>query len=369
MSATVRGATAASAVSPISIADVLAAEARLRPHLVATPLRQYPLLDELVGHGVRVWVKHENHHPTQSFKIRNGLNAILGRDAAVRARGVIGASTGNHGQGIAYAGRLTGTPVTICVPLGNNAEKNAAIRALGAELIEVGVTYDETVRASARIGAERGLVLAHSTNDPLVIAGAGTMTLEILQQEPELDALVIALGGGSQSVGALTVAASRKPSLKIYAVGASGAPAQFESWTRGERLTDRPIDTFAEGIATGSAYELTFDALRAGLSGFVTVSDDEMYAAIRDLIRITHNLPEGAGAAGLAGLRRLAPELAGQRVGIVMCGGNLSTAALTRAYFDGIAAEHSISTFAPATTNAETTTVLRAGGAEGQNSR
>ena len=323
MSAGPAEALAAGAL-PITFDDVLVAESRLRPHLPPTPLRHYDQLDELVGHGIRVQVKHENHQPTQSFKIRNGLNAILGRTVEQRGRGMIGASTGNHGQGIAYGGRLTGTPVTICVPLGNNPGKNAAIRALGAELIEVGETYDATVRECQRIGAERGLVLAHSTNDPLVVAGAGTMTLEIVQQEPELDALVIALGGGSQSVGALTVAAALKPSLRIYAVGATGAAAQFESWKRGEKLVNQPINTFAEGIATGSAYDLTFDALRAGLAGFVTVSEDEIYAAIRDLIRITHNLPEGAGAAGLAGLRRLAPELAGKRVGIVMCGGNLS---------------------------------------------
>ena len=316
---------------PITFADVLAARERLRPHLAPTALRQYPLLDELVGHGIRVWVKHENHHPTQSFKIRNGLNAILGRDEATRARGVIGASTGNHGQGVAYAGRITGTRVTICVPAGNNPEKNAAIRALGAELVEVGATYEDTIVACGALRAERDLALVHSTNDPLVLAGAGTMTLEILEQAPELDALVIALGGGSQSVGALTVAAEKKPGLRVYAVGAAGAPAQYESWKSGKRLTGQPINTFAEGIATGSAYELTFDALRAGLAGFVTVTDDEIYAAIRDLLRITQNLPEGAGAAGLAGLRRLAPELAGQRVGIVICGGNLSSAALARA--------------------------------------
>jgi threonine dehydratase len=316
---------------PITIDDVLAARERLAPHLAPTPLRTYPLLDALVGHGIRVHVKHENHHPTQSFKIRNGLNAILGRDAATRAKGVIGASTGNHGQGIAYGGRLTGTPVTICVPEGNNPEKNAAIRALGAELVEVGATYEDTVAACGRIREERGLALVHSTNDPLVIAGAGTMTLEILEQAPDLDALVIALGGGSQSVGAMTVARARKPGLRVYAVGAAGAPAQYESWRRGERLTNQPIATFAEGIATGSAYELTFEALREGLAGFVTVSEEEMYQAIRDLLRTTANLPEGAGAAGLAGLRRLAPELAGQRVGIVMCGGNLSAAALRRA--------------------------------------
>src|SRR5690606_22976464 len=134
-----------------------------------------------------------------------------------------------------------------------------------------------------------GLTLLHSTNDPNVIAGAGTMTLEILAQQPDLDALVIALGGGSQVVGALTVAKALKPSLRVYASGASGAPAQYDSCTRGGRLTGRPIATFAEGSATGSAYELTLGALREGLVGFVTASDDEFYVAMRDLLTATSN--------------------------------------------------------------------------------
>lgn len=316
--------TALAAALPITYDDVRAARERLRPHLAPTPLRDYPQLDALLGNGVRAWVKHENHQPTQSFKIRNGLNTVLGRSAEQRARGVIGASTGNHGLGVAYAGRLTGTPVAICVPVGNNPAKNAAIRALGAELIEVGASYDETVRACGELAQQRGMALVHSTNDPLVVAGAATMTDEILDQQPELDALVIALGGGSQAVGALTVALARKPELKVYAVGAAGAPAQYDSWTKGTRLEHQPVNTFAEGIATGSAYALTFDALREGLSDFIKVTDDEMYAAIRDLLSVTRNLAEGAGAAGFAGLRKLAPRLEGKRVGVVLCGGNLS---------------------------------------------
>ncbi len=318
-----RGAALAAAL-PITFGQVLDAEARLRPHLAPTPLRNYPQLDALVGHGVQLWVKHENHQPTQSFKIRNGLNTILGRTAEQRARGVIGASTGNHGMGVAYAGRLTGTPVTIGVPLKNNPAKNATIRALGATLLEVGKTYDETVEACRAIAEEKGLALVHSTNDPLVIAGAATMTVEILQQQPELDALVIALGGGSQTVGALTVALARKPELKVYAVGAAGAPAQCDSWMKGTLLTNQPVDTFAEGIATASAYELTFPALREGLSDFIKVSEAEMYQAIRDLLSVTRNLAEGAGAAGFAGVKKLGQRLAGKKVGVVMCGGNLS---------------------------------------------
>lgn len=317
--------------NPITFADVLAARERLAPYLVPTPLREYPRLSELVGHDIRVWVKHENHHPTQSFKIRNGLSAVTALTSGERAKGAIGASTGNHGQGVAYGGKLLGVPVAICVPEGNNPEKNAAIRALGAELIETGVNYEETIVACGRIRAERGMTLVHSTNNAKVIAGAGTMTLEIIEQEPSLDAIVIALGGGSQAVGALTVVAERAPHVKVYAVGAEGAPAQYESWRQGRQLSGLPIKTFAEGIGTGSAYDLTFDALKAGLADFVTVSEDAMYEAVRDLIRITHNVPEGAGAAGLAGLRLLAPKLAGKRVAIVMCGGNLAMASLRRA--------------------------------------
>ena len=141
----------------------------------------------------------------------------------------------------------------------------------------------------------------------------------------------MALGGGSQIVGALTVVGVQRPSVRVYAAGAAGAPAQFDSWKGGALLANRPVRTFAEGIATGSAYEMTFEAIKAGIAGFVQVTEDDLYAAIRDLLRVTHNLAEGAGAVGLAGLRALAPQLSGQRVGIVISGGNLSHGSLMHA--------------------------------------
>lgn len=317
---------------PITIDDVHAAAARLRPHLQPTPLRSYPLLDASVGERIGVFVKHENHNPTQSFKIRNGLNCVLGLDEAARRRGVIGASTGNHGQGIAYAGRMTGTPVAVCVPEGNNPQKNAAMRALGAELVEKGANYDETLVECIRLSEERGMTLLHSTNNTFVIAGAGTMTLEILQQQPEIDAIVVALGGGSQATGAITVTRALKPGVKVYAAGAAGAPAQFESWRQKKLLTGMPVATMAEGIATASAYEMTHPALVEGLAGFVTVTEDEIKQGMRDLLRFTGNIAEASGAVGLAGLRKLAPELAGQRVAIVICGGNASEASVVEAF-------------------------------------
>lgn len=308
---------------PISIDDVYAARDRLRPYLSPSPLRRYPLLDALVGHGIAVYVKHENHLPVQTFKVRNGLSAITALDADTRARGVIGASTGNHGQGMAYAAQLLGIPCTIVVPEGNNPSKNAAIRALGAELIEHGATYDASARRCAELAASRGLHLVHGINDRTVIAGAATMTLEMLEQQPELDAIFIAIGGGSQAVGAMTVTRALRPSVEVIAVQSEAAPAQYQSWKQGEIVRGVPVRTFAEGIATGQAYDLTFPALREGLADFITVSEAALAAALRDLIETTHNLPEGAAGGGLAGLRQLAERYRGKRVAIVMCGGNI----------------------------------------------
>ncbi len=315
---------------PIGFDDVLAARERLRSHLEPTPLRSYPALDAAVGHGIRLWVKHENHNPTNAFKARNGLAALTLLDAEARRRGVAAASTGNHGQGVAWAGGLLGAPVTICVPAGNNPEKNAAMRALGATVVEQGRDYDEAVEVCARLARERGLTIVHSTNDRGVIAGASTLSLELLEQRPQIQALVMAIGGGSQAVGAMVAARGLGRELAVYGVQSEGAPAIYESWTQGRVVVKDDVRTFAEGIATRTAYELTFGALREGLAGFVAVSEGELAEALRLLLRITHNLVEGAGAAGLAGLLRLRQQLEGREVGIVISGGNIDAATLRR---------------------------------------
>lgn len=315
---------------PIGFEDVLAARERLRPQLTPTPLRSYPALDAAVGHGIRVFVKHENHNPTNAFKVRNGLAALTLLGAEARRRGVVAASTGNHGQGVAWAGRLLGVAVTICVPRGNNPEKNDAIRALGAELVEEGSDYDEALEVSRRLARDRGLEIVHSTNDRGVIAGAGTLGLEILEQRPSIEAMVLAVGGGSQAVGALVAARGLGRPVAVYGVQSEAAPAVYESWRRGEIVLRDGAATFAEGIATRTAYELTLGALREGLAGFVTVSESALAEALRLLLRITHNLVEGAGAAGLAGLLQLGERLAGREVAIVLSGGNIDAGNLRR---------------------------------------
>jgi len=317
-------------VWPITFGDVAAARDRIAPYLTPTPLREYSQLDELVGAGIKLSVKHENHQPTSAFKFRNGLSFMTALSAEERRRGVVAASTGNHGQGIAAGGRLLGVDVIVCVPQGNNPEKNAAMRALGARVVEEGRDYDDAVLVMYRVAKEEGRVIAHSTNDPCVVAGAGTMTLEILEQQPALDALVLAVGGGSQAVGAMTVAREIATRLEVYGVQAAGAAAIHDSWHAGERRTTQRADTFAEGVATRTAYDLTFPALQAGLTDFVTVTDAEIAESLRAILSITHNLVEGAGAMGLAGVQKLRDRLAGKRVGIVFSGGNLDTGTLGR---------------------------------------
>jgi len=315
---------------PITYDDARAARERIARYLLPTPFRAYPQLAARIGGGMSIFVKHENHQPTSSFKIRNGLSFMTALSADERRRGVVAATTGNHGQGIAYGGSLLGVETTICVPAANNPEKNAAMRALGATVVEEGRDYDESVGVMQRLAAEGNRVIAHSTNDPRIIAGAATMTIEMLEQQPDLEALVIAVGGGSQAVGALTVARAIAPALEVYGVQAAGASAIHDSWHARERLTRPRAETFAEGVATRTTYDLTFPALQEGLAGFVTVTDAEIAESLRTIVSLTHNLVEGAGAMGFAALPKLADRLAGKRVGIVFCGGNIDSGMLRR---------------------------------------
>jgi len=315
--------------APITFDDVLAARERIAPFLSPTPLRRHPPLEAVIP-GVELHVKHENVQPTGSFKVRNGLSTITALDETQRRRGVVGATTGNHGLGLAYAGQKLGVDVTICVPLGNNPEKNSAMRAWGATVLEDGADYDAAAGVAQGLVESRGLTLAHSTNNVHVLSGAGTMTLEILEQAANLDALIVAVGGGSQAVGAITVARAMRPALRVVGAQAAGATAAYDSWHAGAPRTIARADTFAEGVATRATYALTFPALLDGLSDFVTVTDAEIAEAVRVILATTHHLVEGAGAIGIAAAMKLREQLAGQRVGVVFCGGNMDSAVLRR---------------------------------------
>jgi threonine dehydratase len=313
----------------ITLANVLEARRRISPHLRATPLYSYAGLDALVG--AEVWVKHENHQPVGAFKVRGGVNLVsqLGEDE--RRRGLIAASTGNHGQSVAFAARLFGVGSRICVPEDANPIKLDAMRSLGAELVVHGKDFDEAREHCERLAAAHGYRYVHSGNEPLLIAGVGTETLEILEERPDVDAIVVPIGGGSGAAGACIVAKAVRPAIEVIGVQSAAAPAAFRSW-RARALLDDENATSAEGLATRVPFELPQRILWEHLDDFVLVGEDEIASATRLMIEHTRNLVEPAGAAPLAAALKLAGRLRGKRVALVLSGGNISPAQLASLY-------------------------------------
>ena len=308
--------------------DVLLARRRIRPYLPRTPMHSYPALDELVG--ARLYVKHENHQPVGAFKVRGGVNLVSQLSPEERAAGVIAASTGNHGQSVAYAARLFGVEARIVVPEGANPGKVAAMRGMGAEVVFHGPTFDEARAHCERLAREHGYRYVNSGDEPLLIAGVATEALEMLEDEPELDALIVPVGGGSGAAGACIVADAISPRLRVIGVQAAESPAAYESWKRREMYT-APNRTLAEGLATGAAFELPQRILRKHLKEFVLVSEEEILLAMALMVERAHSLAEAAGASTLAAALRLREDLQGKKVGIVCSGGNATPAQLSRA--------------------------------------
>ena len=304
---------------PPTFDDVLAARDRIAPYLIPTALNRYPALDELVG--AEVWVKHENHQPVCNFKVRGGVNLVSQLSDDERRRGVITASTGNHGQSIAFAGRLFGVRTVICVPEGANPVKVGSIRGLGGEIVEHGRDFDDAREHCEALAEEHGYRYVHSGNEPHLIAGVGTHTLETLERQPDLDALIVPIGGGSGAAGACIAAAALRPELRVIGVQSEAAPAAYRSWTEG-RIAQGEMHTAAEGLATRIGFELPQQILREHLDDFVLVSEDEIRDATLALLERTRNLIEASGAAPLAAALKLG--LAGRKVGLIASGGNMT---------------------------------------------
>ncbi|HEY7621664.1 MAG TPA: threonine/serine dehydratase [Solirubrobacteraceae bacterium] len=306
-----------------TLAEVLEARRRISAHLRPTPLYSYAGLDELLG--ADVFVKHENHQPVGAFKVRGGVNLISQLSDEERGRGVIAASTGNHGQSIAYAARLFGVRATICVPEDANPVKVASMRGLGAELVFHGRDFDEAREHAEELAREHGHRYVHSGNEPLLIAGVATETLEIFEEQPAIDVIVVPIGGGSGAAGACIVAKAINPAVRVVGVQSDAAPAAFRSWQE-RRLVEDRTTTFAEGLATRTAFELPQRILWRWLDDFVLVSDDEIRAAQAVMIETTRNLIEASGAAPLAAALRSRAELASKRVALIASGGNATRA-------------------------------------------
>ena len=318
--------TLATLHQPPTLNDVLAARQRIQDVIRPTPLMRHPLLVEETG--LDVWVKHENHNPTSAFKLRGGLNLIRSLSEAERRRGVVTASTGNHGQSIAMACQLEGVRCAVFVPEGNNPDKNAAMRAFGATLEEGGRDFDEARERCERAAVETGARYVHSANEPLLIAGVATYALEIFDELSDIDVILVPLGGGSGACGNCIIRTARGANTKVIAVQAANADAFARSWRSGERIVGDSAATFAEGMATRVTFDLTFEILRHELDEVVTLSEEELAEGVRLALRGTHNLAEGAGGAALAAGVKLRSQLAGKRVVAVMSGGNLDEAKL-----------------------------------------
>lgn len=307
--------------------DVLRARSIIAPYLPRTPLYHYKSLSNLLGCDAAV--KHENHLPTGAFKVRGGINLVAQLSPEERQRGVIAASTGNHGQSVAYAARLFGVKATIVVPQGANPGKVEAIRNMGAEVIFYGRIFDDAKAHCEDLAQRYGYRYIHSGDEPLLIAGVGTITLEILEEQPDTQIIIVPIGGGSGAAGACIVAKAVNPAIRIIGVQAEKAPAAYLSWKQ-RRLVEAPMETAAEGLATSSAFALPQRILWDLLDDFVLVSEEEIAHAIVLYLEKTHNLAEGAGAAPLAAALKMRDQLAGKKVVLVLSGGNLSLEQLRR---------------------------------------
>jgi threonine dehydratase len=311
-----------------ALSDIYAARQRIADVIKPTPLLKHALLREETG--LDIWVKHENHNPTSAFKVRGGLNLIRSLSADERARGVVTASTGNHGQSIALACQLTGVRCTVFVPAGNNPEKNAAMVALGAHVDEGGADFDVARERCEQRARETGARYVHSANEPLLLAGVGTYALEIFEALPDVDVILVPIGGGSGACGNCIVRTALAASTRVIGVQAAMADAFARSWRSGTRVVGDSATTFAEGMATRVTFDLTFELLKRELDDLCVLSEDELADGVRLALRATHNLAEGAGAASLAAAVKLQESLRGKRIVAVMSGGNLDAAKLRR---------------------------------------
>jgi threonine dehydratase len=315
--------------------DVLEAQRAIRPYLEPTPLRRYSGLDALLG--CQLFVKHENHLPTCAFKVRGGINLLSRLSEEEKRRGVIAASTGNHGQSVAYAARLFGVRAIIGVPEGANPGKVAAMQGFGAEVRALGRDFDEARVAVEQLAREHGYRYIHSGDEPHLIAGVATHTLEIFEQQPDVEAILVPVGGGSGAAGASIVARAVNPAVEVVAVQSERAQAAYQSWRQG-RPVECPSATWAEGLQTRTSFALPQRILRAELGRFELISDAALKQAILWLLEHAHTLAEGAGAAALAALYRDRERYAGRKVAVIVSGGNISMAQLRELLIGSLAA-------------------------------
>ena len=305
----------------LSLEDVESAAAVVYAAMPPTPQYAWPLLAKRTG--CEVWVKHENHTPTGAFKVRGGL-VYMDRLKRTQPRiaGVASATRGNHGQSIALAAARAGIAATIVVPLGNSVEKNAAMRAFGAELVEAGHDFDAAREVAMQLAGERGLSMVPSFHRDLV-CGVATYALELFRAAPPLDTVYVPIGLGSGICGTIAVRDALGLSTKVVGVVSTEAPAYALSFAAGRVVATNSADTMADGMAVRGPDAEALKVILKGADRIIKVSDAEIATAMRAYYEDTHQLTEGAGAAALAALMQERDRLAGKRVGLVLSGGNI----------------------------------------------
>ena len=308
--------------------DIILAAERIKPYMDPSPLYTYPTLNEYLG--FTAYVKHENYNPTGAFKIRGGINLICQLSKEEKKQGVITASTGNHGQSIALASKMFNVEAHICVPEGANPIKIAAIRSYGAIIHEKGKDFDEAALNGKQLAKDHGYRFINSGNEPHLISGVGTIGLEILQQNPNIEVVISPVGSGTGAGGTAIAMKTLKPGIKTISVQAKNAPSIYLSYKSGKLESTPTANTFADGLATRNAFELPLKILRKYVDDFILVSEDEMRKAIKLYLENCHTVAEGAGAASLAAAVKLKKELEGKNVAIVLSGGNITIEELTK---------------------------------------
>ena len=317
---------------PVTLNDVYKARRVISKYLPRTPLVRSPSLSRRLG--FETYVKCENLQPIGAFKVRGGVYLISSLSEEERLRGVITASTGNHGQSIAYAASLFGVKAVVGVPKGSNPNKVEAIKNLGASVEFRGSDFDEArlwVEAEAK---RKGYRYVHSANEPLLIAGVGTLYLEIMESLPDVEAILVPIGGGSGAAAACIVAKSINSKVKVIGVQAEKAPSVYLSWKNKRVIETKSAETFADGLATRVPFKLTLGIINELIDDIVLVSEEEMKKAILTLLETTHQLAEGAGAASTAAAFKLRRKLQGKRVALVLTGGNLTLQTLRDIFKD-----------------------------------
>ena len=313
---------------------VRAAAQRIAGAVVRTPMMLSRTLSEITG--AEIWLKFENLQFTAAYKERGALNALLLMPEEKRARGVIAASAGNHSQGLSYHGRRLGVPVTIVMPRTTPTVKVMQTESVGGKVVLEGESYDEAYAHARKLEAELGLTFVHPFDDPDVASGQGTVALEMLEDQPDLECLVIPIGGGGLISGVSTIAQEMRPDIDIVGVQAALFPSMYSRITGDEKPCGG--DTLAEGIAVKAPGEFTAQVIAKRIKEILLVDEKALEGAVSLMLQIEKTVVEGAGAAGLAAVMANPARFAGRKVGLVLCGGNIDTRLLANVLLRDLAA-------------------------------